>query len=116
MVGLKAGSLRDALAEAAVYNAMLRRPRDFAMAHRTMLWGYAMGMIGIDRDKVAGRPRRDAGNVRQPQSCEAVKAEASGPAFDFPSRPGIAGEFIGGKARKYWMWRPALRRKLNCSS
>src|SRR5262249_46910902 len=40
-------SLRDALGEAAVYNLMMRRPSDFAMAHRTMLFGYAMAMIGI---------------------------------------------------------------------
>jgi alpha-N-arabinofuranosidase len=49
-------TLREALGEAAVYNLMQRRPSDFGLASRTLLYAYQLGLIGIARDKVALSP------------------------------------------------------------
>lgn len=48
--------LRDALAEAAVYNLMQRRPHDFGLSSRTILYAYQVGLIASSRDKVVLSP------------------------------------------------------------
>jgi alpha-N-arabinofuranosidase len=84
-------TLRDALAEAAVYNLMQRRPDDFALANRTLLYAYALGMIAIGRDRVAVSPpglmlELSATHDR----CRSLRNEVRGPTFDLPARDGFS--------------------------
>ena len=89
-------SLRDALAEAAVYNLMQQRPKDFAMAHHTFLYVYGGGEVGIGRDRAVVS---SSGRVLEMYStydqCQSLKTEVKGPTFDFPRRNGIAGDYEG---------------------
>lgn len=49
-------TLRDALSEAGVYNLMQRRPKDFGLSSRTLLYAYMLGLIASSRDKVVLSP------------------------------------------------------------
>ena len=95
-------SLRDAVAEAAVYNLMQRRPKDFAMAHQTFLYVYSGGAIGIGRDRVAisavGLMLEMFSTYDQ---CQSVRTEVQGPTFNFPRRTGIAGNYTGAENANY---------------
>ncbi|MBI2425529.1 MAG: hypothetical protein HYV27_22075 [Candidatus Hydrogenedentes bacterium] len=48
--------LRSALGEATIMNLMQRRPADFALANKTLLYAYAVGEIGIRRDALHVSP------------------------------------------------------------
>ncbi|MGH9846412.1 MAG: alpha-L-arabinofuranosidase C-terminal domain-containing protein, partial [Blastocatellia bacterium] len=95
-------SLRDALAEASVYNLMQRRPKDFAMAHQTFLYVYSGGVVGIGRDRVAisatGLMLEMFSTYDQ---CQSVRTEVQGPTFNFPRRGGIAGDYRGAQNASY---------------
>lgn len=82
-----ANILRDALAEAPIYNLMQRRPRDFALASRTMLWGYALGIIAIGREQVAAAPSARMLELYSTyDKTLAVETAVNGPAFDAPRK------------------------------
>src|SRR6202034_764927 len=49
-------TMREAVDEGAVYNLMQRRPKDFALATRTIIYAYMVGLIGIGRDRVVASP------------------------------------------------------------
>jgi alpha-N-arabinofuranosidase len=49
-------TLRAALAEAGVYNLMQRRPADFGLSSRTLLYAYLVGLIGTSREHVVLSP------------------------------------------------------------
>lgn len=49
-------TLREALGEAGVYNLMQRRPKDFTLSSRTLLYAYLIGLIGNSRDQVVLSP------------------------------------------------------------
>jgi alpha-N-arabinofuranosidase len=57
-LGLQVGglTLREALAEATIFNLMQRRPKDFVLASRTLLYAYLRGMIAIRRDRAIATP------------------------------------------------------------
>jgi alpha-N-arabinofuranosidase len=85
-------SLREALAEAAVYNLMQRRPADFGIGNRTLLYAYALGLIGIGRDRVVESPPAlmlELYSTRE--HCQSLRTEVNGPTFDVPSKAGFSG-------------------------
>jgi alpha-N-arabinofuranosidase len=85
-------ALRDALSEAAVYNLMQRRPGDFSIASRTILYAYAMGLFGISRDGVvASPPARMLEMYATAERCQSLRTAVSGPTFDFAARDGFSG-------------------------
>jgi alpha-L-arabinofuranosidase len=91
-------TLRDALAEAAVYNLMQRRPRDFALASRTIRWAYGVGLIGTGQDRVAASPSALMLELYAThENCEALRVEVAGPTFDAPSK----GLFTGAQGANY---------------
>jgi alpha-N-arabinofuranosidase len=85
-------SLREALSEAAVYNLMQRRPADFAIANRTLLYAYTVGLIGIARDRVVESPPAlmlELYSTRE--RCQSLRTEVNSPTFDVPSKSGFSG-------------------------
>lgn len=91
-------TLRDALAEAAVYNLMQRRPKDFALASRTILYAYMAGLIGIARDRVVASPSARMLELYSTYDRqEALPVDVRGPKFDVPS----AGFFLGATGANY---------------
>ena len=104
LLGLKGSlsTLRDALAEAAVYNLMQRRPNDFSVAHHTFLYVYGGGVVGIGREHAA---IASSGLLLQLFSTYertlSVRTEVQGPTFAFSKRPGIAGDYSGADHANY---------------
>lgn len=87
-----AGTLRDAVAGAAVYNLMQRRPKDFALANRTILYAYMAGMIGIGRDKVVESPPALSLELYSTYDhCQGLNVETAGPTFDVAPNGSYAG-------------------------
>lgn len=85
-------TLRDALCEAAVYNLMQRRPGDFSIASRTILYAYAMGLFGISRDQVvASPPSRMLELYSTAERCQSLQTVVEGPQFDVSAREGFSG-------------------------
>lgn len=85
-------SLRDAVAEGAVYNLMQRRPGDFGLATRTIVYAYMLGLIGIGRDRVVASPSAlsvELFATRDP--CESLEAGVEGPTFDVAPKGGYLG-------------------------
>jgi len=88
-------TLRDALAEAPVYNLMQRRPKDFALASRTLLYAYGLGLVGIGRDQVVASPSAlMLALYATRERCQSLRMEAQGPTFGAPAK----GMFRGAKA------------------
>jgi alpha-N-arabinofuranosidase len=87
-------TLRAAVGEAAVYNLMQRRPKDFALANRVTLYAYTMGLLGIGRDRVvASPPALNLELYSTYDRCESLSIETKGPTFDVAPR----GDFKGAK-------------------
>jgi len=87
-------TLRAAVGEAAVYNLMQRRPKEFALANRVILYAYAMGIVGIGRDRVvASPPALNLELYSTYDRCESLSIETKGPTFDVAPR----GDFKGAK-------------------
>lgn len=85
-------TLRDALAEATVYNLMQRRPRDFAIANRTLLYAYGIGLIGIGRDRVVASPSALMLELYSTRDrCQALRTDVTGATFDVLARSGFSG-------------------------
>ena len=95
-------TLRDALADAAIYNLMQRRPKDVALAHHTFLYTYGGGEVGIARDRAAvSSSGRALEMFSTYDHCQSVRTEVQGPTFDFPRRKGIAGDYEGAAKANY---------------
>jgi len=57
-LGLEVGALtlREALSEATIFNLIHRRPGDFVLTSRTLLYAYLIGLVAIRRDRVFATP------------------------------------------------------------
>jgi alpha-N-arabinofuranosidase len=87
-------TLRDAVGEAAVYNLMQRRPKEFILANRVILYAYAVGIVGIRRGQVvASPPALNLEFYSTYDRCESLEVEVTGPRFDVAPR----GMFPGAK-------------------
>ena len=85
-------SLRDAVAEGAVYNLMQRRPSDFGLSTRTIVYAYMLGLIGIGRDRVVASPSALSVELfATHDQCESLETDVQGPTFDVPSKSGYLG-------------------------
>lgn len=83
---------RDAVAEAAVYNLMQRRPGEFALASRTILYAYSMGLVGIGRDQVVASPPALSLELYSTYDrCTSLGVKVKGPTFNAPSKGGFVG-------------------------
>ncbi len=85
-------TLRTALAEAGVMNLMQRRPNDFAVGCKTLLYAYAVGEIGVRRDAVVASPcALMMGLYATHDTCQAIRTEVECERFQFTTlrpRPG----------------------------
>jgi alpha-N-arabinofuranosidase len=93
-IGLYGSSqmLRDAVVGAAVYNLMQRRPKDFAIANRTILYAYMAGIVGIGRDQVVESPTALSAELYSTYDrCQALRVETAGPTFDVAPSGSYAG-------------------------
>jgi len=85
-------TLRAAVGEAAVYNLMQRRPKEFALANRVLLYGHAMGIVGIGRERVvASPPALNLELYSTYDRCESLSIETKGPTFDVAPRGDLKG-------------------------
>ncbi len=85
-------SLRDAVAEGAVYNLMQRRPKDFGLSTRTIVYAYTLGLIGIGRDRVVASPSALSVELFATRDqCESLETAVEGPTFDVAPQRGYLG-------------------------
>jgi alpha-L-arabinofuranosidase len=85
-------SLRDAVAEGAVYNLMQRRPNDFGLSTRTIMYAYILGLIGIGRDRVvASPPALSIELFATRDRCDSLETVVEGPTFDVAPAHGYLG-------------------------
>jgi alpha-L-arabinofuranosidase len=85
-------SLLNALSEAPVYNLMQRRPNDFGLSSRTILYAYAMGLFGINRDTVVFTPAAYMVQLYSTRDrCDSLAIDVNSPKFDVPPRAGFEG-------------------------
>ena len=106
MIGLYGSvlSLRDAVAEAAVYNLMQRKPRDFGLSTRTIIYAYTLGLIGIRRDRaIATPPGLSVELFATRDQCQSLETTVQGPTFDVAPKGGYLGaknaDFVDVSAR-----------------
>lgn len=85
-------TLRNAVGEGAVYNLMQRRPKDFGLATRTIVYAYTFGLIGIGRDRVvASPPALSLELYATRDQCESLDVSVQGPTFDVAPKGGYLG-------------------------
>jgi hypothetical protein len=85
-------TLREAVDEGAVYNLMQRRPKDFALATRTIVYAYTVGLIGIGRDRVvASPPALSLELFATHDRCESLEVNVQGPTFEVAPK----GRYLG---------------------
>jgi alpha-L-arabinofuranosidase len=85
-------TVRDAVAEAAVYNLMQRRPKDFALSTRTIVYAYMVGLVGIGRDRVVASPPALSVELYATRDrCESLEVSVQGPTFDVAPKGGYLG-------------------------
>jgi alpha-N-arabinofuranosidase len=85
-------TVRDAVAEAAVYNLMQRRPKDFALSTRTIIFAYMVGLLGIGRDRVVASPPALSVELYSTRDrCESLETDVQGPTFSSPAKGGYLG-------------------------
>jgi len=71
---------------------MQRRPKDFALANRTILYAYTAGMVGIGRDQVVESPPALSLELYSTYDhCQALNVETAGPTFDVAASGSYAG-------------------------
>ncbi|MCI0662418.1 MAG: hypothetical protein L0220_15215, partial [Acidobacteria bacterium] len=78
-LGLHIGALsqREALAEATIFNLIHRRPGDFVLGSRTLLYAYLVGLVAIRRDRAFATPVMLMTELYSTRSaCQALKTEA----------------------------------------
>ncbi|MGH9845420.1 MAG: alpha-L-arabinofuranosidase C-terminal domain-containing protein [Blastocatellia bacterium] len=97
-LGLQLGALtlRDALAEATVFNLMHRRPDDFILGSRTLLYAYLVGLITVRRDRAISSPVALMLELYSTRDvCQSLKVDASSSVFSTkamnPSFPAVEG-------------------------
>jgi len=83
-LGLHIGglTLREALAEATIFNLINRRPGDFVLASRTILYAYLIGLVAIRRDRAIATPvllMTELFSTRE--ACSALKTEIASGTF-----------------------------------
>jgi len=94
MIGLYGSvlSLRDAVAEAAVYNLMQRYPKDFGLSTRTIIYAYTLGLIGIRRDRaIVTPPALSVELFATRDQCQSLETTVEGPTFDVAPKGGYLG-------------------------
>jgi alpha-N-arabinofuranosidase len=85
-------SLRDAVAEGAVYNLMQRKPEDYGLSTRTIVYAYMLGVIGIGRDHaVATPPALSIELFATRERCQSLETSVQGPTFDVAAKGGYLG-------------------------
>ena len=85
-------SMREAVAEGAVYNLMQRRPKDFALSTRTIVYAYLVGLIGIGRDRVVASPSALSLQLfATRERCQSLEATVQGPTFNVAAVGGYLG-------------------------
>ncbi len=85
-------SLLNAVSEATVFNMMQRRPADFALASRTILYAYLIGMLGSNRDQVVFSPAARMMELYATRDrCQSLATEVDSATFDVPPKAGFAG-------------------------
>jgi len=93
-LGLQVGglTLRDALAEATMFNLMHRQPEDFALGSRTLLYAYLRGMIAIRRDRAIATPPALLMELYSTRDiCQSLATEVESGSFDSQAmNPGFA--------------------------
>ena len=83
-------TLRDALAEAAVYNLMQRRPEDFGLASRTLLFAYGLGLIAESRNQAIDSPSAEMLRLYATRKvAEALPVKVEAPRFAVPPAGGF---------------------------
>jgi alpha-N-arabinofuranosidase len=91
-------TMRDALAEAAVYNLMQRRPGDFAIGCRTLIYAYAQGLLGISRAQVQMTPPALMLELYATRDhCQSLRTGVQGPTFDVVGRE----RYLGARGAPY---------------
>jgi alpha-N-arabinofuranosidase len=87
-------TMREAVDEGAVYNLMQRRPKDFALATRTIIYAYMVGLLGIGRDRVVASPSALSVQLFATRDrCQSLDVTVQGPTFNV----GSAGAYVGAK-------------------
>ena len=87
-------TLREAVDEGAIYNLMQRRPKDFGLATRTLVYAYTLGLIGIGRDRVVATPPALSLELFATRDrCESLDVNVQGPTFDVAPK----GRYLGAK-------------------
>jgi alpha-N-arabinofuranosidase len=85
-------SMVNAVSEAAVYNLMQRRPADFGLASRTLLYAYLAGLLSTDREHVVFTP---AALILEMYAtwdrCRSLEVEVRSDTFDVPPKAGFPG-------------------------
>jgi alpha-N-arabinofuranosidase len=85
-------TLRDALAEAAVYNLMQRRPGDFGLSSRTLLFAYGIGLIATSRTQAIDSPAAELLRLYATRSkAESLHVKVESPRFTVAPAEGFKG-------------------------
>jgi alpha-L-arabinofuranosidase len=75
-------TLREALAEATVFNLIHRRPNDFVLTSRTLLYAYLVGLIAIRRDRAFATPAAMMMELYSTDAaCQSVKTDVVSSTF-----------------------------------
>ncbi len=83
-LGLHIGALtlREALAEATVFNLIHRRPNDFVLTSRTLLYAYLIGLITIRRDQAFATPAALMMELYSTEAaCQSLRTEVASSTF-----------------------------------
>ncbi|MGH9703992.1 MAG: alpha-L-arabinofuranosidase C-terminal domain-containing protein, partial [Candidatus Acidiferrales bacterium] len=85
-------TMREAVTEGAVYNLMQRRPKDFGLATRTIVYAYMVGLLGIGRDRVVASPSALSVELFATRDqCESLETKVQGPTFSVAKAAGYLG-------------------------
>jgi alpha-N-arabinofuranosidase len=100
-LGLHIGGLRlrEALAEGTIFNLMHRRPGDFVLGSRTLLYAYLIGLVAIRRDSSFATPVMLMTELfATREACHALKTEIVSGTF---STKAMSPSFPAVKEAKY---------------
>jgi alpha-N-arabinofuranosidase len=85
-------TLREALAEGSVYNLMQRRPKDFGLSSRTLLYAYQVGLIARSRDQaVLSPPALMLELFSTREQTVSLDCDVASPTFDVAAVDGYRG-------------------------
>ncbi len=108
-LGLHIGglSLREALSEATIFNLIHRRPGDFVLGSRTLLYAYLIGLVAIRRDRAIATPAMLMTELFSTgEACHALKTEVVSGTFNTktmnPGFPGVKdAKYLDVSARRH---------------